>query len=77
MLLVETVTFNSNETRKSVSIKIRADRSIEDFEDFSVVVRPLNNPDNPYPVRVNQDEGTTVVTVRDEEGTSYVLMSNL
>ena len=70
MSVVETVTFSVDETRKNVTVMIRADRNIEDFEDFSVVLSPLNNPDNPFPVRVNQNEGTTVVEIRDEEGKS-------
>lgn len=68
--VVETVTFSVDETRKNVTVMIRADRNIEDFEEFSVVLSPLNNPENPFPVRVNQNEGTTVVEIRDEEGKS-------
>ena len=66
--LNETVTFNTEDTEKTVTIIVRADRKIEDLEDFTVIVSPLNNPDNPFPVRVNPEEDRTIVTIRDEEG---------
>ena len=66
--LSETVMFNTNETEKTVTIRIRADRNIEDSEDFTVIISPLNNPDNPFPVRVNPEEDITIVTIMDEEG---------
>ena len=51
-----------------VSITINADLKIEDPEDFFVVLTPSNNIEQPFPVRVNPDEGTTTVTIEDEDG---------
>ena len=51
-----------------MSIVINADLKIEDPEDFSVVLRPSNNIEQPFPVRVNPDQGTTIVTIEDEDG---------
>ena len=51
-----------------MSITINADLKIEDPEDFFVVLTPSNNIEQPFPVRVNQDEGTTTVTIEDEDG---------
>ena len=66
--LNETVTFTTMETEKTISLTVRADRKIEDLEDFTVLVSPLNGPEYPFPVRVNPQEDRATVTIRDEEG---------
>lgn len=62
------VTFARDEVEKTVSITINADLKIEDPEDFSVVLQPSVNDEQPFPVRVNPSEGTTTVTIEDEDG---------
>ena len=62
------VTFNPDELVKTVSVIINADLNIEDPEDFSVIVRPLNNADQPFPVRVSPNQGTANVIIEDEDG---------
>ena len=62
------VTFFQDELEKTVSITINADLKIEDPEDFSVVLQPSNNIEQPFPVRVNPNEGSTTVTIEDEDG---------
>ena len=66
--ITETVTFNSDELAKTVNIMINADLKIEDPENFFVMVRPINDAEHPFPVRVNENEGTTAVTIEDEDG---------
>lgn len=62
------MTFFLDELEKTVRITINADLKIEDPEDFSVVLQPSNNVEQPFPVRVNPNQGTTTVTIEDEDG---------
>ena len=69
----ELVTFERDEIEKTVTVTIRADRKIEDSEDFTVVVTPVNDADHPFLVRVNANEGTSTVTIQDEESEIQII----
>ena len=67
----EMLTFDLNELTKNVTITINADLKIEDVENFTVVVSPINDVNHPFPVRVNPNEGVTTVTIEDEDCKSF------
>lgn len=62
------VTFDPDELAKTVSVMINADLKIEDPKEFFVIVRPINNAQQPFPVQVNENQGITTVTIEDEDG---------
>ena len=61
------LTFDLNELIENVTITINADLKIEDVENFTVTVSPINDASHPFPVRVNPNEGVATITIEDED----------